>query len=67
MTIGVKLFHSSRNLKNYVLVKPTENKAYLYRLESDGSIKPDVKPLMEKTYTEYFIYRKAFFLSGINP
>lgn len=61
MATGVKLFHSSRNLRNYVLVKPTENKVFLYRLEKDGSIKPDAKPLMEKTYTEDRIDRKAFF------
>ena len=61
MATGVKLFHSSRNLRNYVLVKPSENKVFLYRLEKDGTIKPDAKPLMEKTYTEDFIYRKAFF------
>ncbi len=49
MTIGVKLFHSSKNLRNYVLVKPSEDKAYLYRLEKDGRIRRNAKPVMTKT------------------
>lgn len=61
MTTGVKLFHSSKTWKNYVLVKPTENKAYLYKLERDGSIKPNAKPLVTKTYTEDYIKRVHFF------
>ena len=61
MTIGVKLFHSSKNLRNYVLVKPSEDKAYLYRLENDGRIRRNAKPVMTKTYTEDNIIREAFF------
>ena len=61
MTTGVKLFHSSKNLRNYVLVKPSEDKAYLYRLEKDGRIRRNAKPVMTKTYTEDSIIREAFF------
>ena len=61
MTIGVKLFHSSKNLRNYVLVKPSEDKAFLYRLEKDGKIRRNAKPVMTKTYTEDNIIREAFF------
>ena len=59
MSTGVRLFHSSKSLMNYVLVKPTEDKVYLYQLEKDGSIDPNAKPLMRKTYTKYCIHRKA--------
>lgn len=61
MSTGVRLFHSSKSLMNYVLVKPTEDKVYLYQLEKDGSIDQNAKPLMRKTYTEHHIRRKAFF------
>ena len=61
MSKGVRLFHSSIKGFNYVLVKPTEKKVFLYKLEPDGSIKPDAKPLMKKTYKKYSITRRAFF------
>lgn len=38
MATGVRLFHSRINLDNYVLVKPTETKAFLYKLNKDCSI-----------------------------
>lgn len=62
MTVGIRLFHSRNTLKNYVLVKPTENKCFLYGLNKDGSIEDNAKPLLTKTYTKYKIIR-----SGANP
>lgn len=61
MSTGVRLFHSSKYLMNYVLVKPTEDKVYLYQLNKDGSIDPNARPLMRKTYTEHRIHRRASF------
>ena len=61
MATGVRLFHSRINLNNYVLVKPTETKVFLYKLNKDGSINENAKPLLEKTYDKYCIKRKGRF------
>lgn len=61
MATGVRFFHSRINLNSYVLVKPTETKAFLYKLNKDGSINENAKPLLEKTYDKYCIKRKGKF------
>lgn len=64
MATGIKLFHSRKTLTNYILVKPTENKVFLYKLNKDGTIANNIKPLLKKTYNEYFITRKAYYPSA---
>lgn len=64
MATGIRLFHSRVTLNNYVLVKPTENKAFLYKLNKDGTLPTKPKPLLKKTYGEYIISRKAYFPSS---
>ena len=63
MSIGVRLFHSRKNLKNYILVKPTENKCFLYSLNKDGTISDINKPVLKKTYEKYQIVREGKFPS----
>lgn len=61
MSIGVRLFHSRKTLRNYVLVKPSENKCFLYGLTKDGKIDNIAKPLVKKTYDKYKIVRETVF------
>lgn len=61
MSVGVRLFHSRKTLRNYVLVKPSENKCFLYGLTKDGKIDNIAKPLVKKTYDEYKIIRETAF------
>lgn len=64
MSIGIRLFHSRKFEQNYLLVKPKENKVYLYKLSNDGTIGNKGKPLLEKTYNKYSILRKGKFPSS---